>query len=67
MNQHLKETLEKNTMTLEGGEFIDAYNRVIKKDIAGCIYAGVDQKNQIFVVVKDDSDRRNTGTSEYKG
>lgn len=53
MNQHLKETLERNKMTLEGGEFIDAYNRVIKKDIAGCIYAGVDQKNQIFVVVKD--------------
>ena len=54
-------------MALEGGEFIDAYNRVIKKDIAGCIYAGVDQKNQIFVVVKDDSDRWNTGTSERKG
>lgn len=53
MNQHLKETMQKNTMTLEGGEFIDAYNRVIKKDIAGTIYAGIDAKNQIFVVVKD--------------
>ena len=53
-------------MTLEGGEFIDAYNRVIKNDIAGCIYSGVDQKNQIFVVVKNDSDRRHTETSERK-
>ena len=48
-------------MTLEGGEFIDAYNRVIKKDIAGCIYAGVDQKNQIFVVVKDETESEIVG------
>ena len=54
MNQHLKETMQKNTMTLEGGEFIDAYNRAIRRDgIAGTIYAGIDAKNQIFVVVND--------------
>lgn len=62
MNQHLKETMEKNTMTLEGGEFIDAYNRAIRRDgIAGTIYAGIDAKNQIFVVVKDETESEIVG------
>lgn len=53
--------MKKNTMTLEGGEFIDAYNRTIKKDIAGTIYARVDVANQIFVVVRNETESEIVG------
>lgn len=46
---------------MRGGEFIDAYNRTIKKDIAGTIYARVDVANQIFVVVRNETESEIVG------
>ena len=54
MNRHLKETLKRMTLPLVGGEFIDAYNRTIRRDdIAGTIDAGIDFRNEKYVVVND--------------
>ena len=54
MNRHLKETMQMNAKPLVGGEFIDAYNRTIRRDgIAGTIDAGIDFRNEKYVVVND--------------
>lgn len=50
-NTALNETLEKNDVT--DGDFIDCYNRTIKKDIAGTITTGVDTSNRTFIAVKN--------------
>lgn len=47
----LNETIE--NQELENGDFIDAYNRTIKKDIAGSITTRVNEANNTFVAVKD--------------
>ncbi len=52
-NKALKETLEKNE--IEDGTFIDAYNRSVKKDIAGTITTRIDASNNTFVAVKNNN------------
>lgn len=52
MSKHLKETLEKND--IEDGDYLDCYNRSIKKDgITGVIHTRISASNDTFVVVKD--------------
>lgn len=46
-NKALNETLSTNQV--ESGDFIDAYNRVVKKDIAGTIKTTVNTSNMTFV------------------
>ena len=46
--------IETNDLASCGGEFIDAYNRTIRRDdIAGTIDAGIDFRNEKYVVVND--------------
>ena len=45
--ERLKETLQKNDV--EKGDFIDSYNRAVRKDIAGAITTRVDASNNTFV------------------
>ena len=46
--------MQMNAKPLVGGEFIDAYNRTIRRDgIAGTIDAGIDFRNEKYVVVND--------------
>lgn len=53
----MKETILKYGKTLQGGEFIDIYNRRICLDISGTINALINQNNNYYVVVKDESDK----------
>ena len=46
-NKALNETLEANKV--EDGDFIDAYNRLVKKDIAGTITTRVSDSNLTFI------------------
>ncbi len=55
-NRALNETIE--GQELEDGDFIDAYNKKIKKDIAGTITTRVDASNKTFLVEKTEQERR---------
>ncbi len=50
-NKALNETIE--GMELEDGDFIDGYNRNIKKNVAGTITTGVSSRNNTFIAVKN--------------
>lgn len=54
-NKALDETLERNDV--EAGDFIDAYNRNVKKGVAGTITTRVAASNDVFIAEdsKDDS------------
>lgn len=56
MNSRLAKTLQLYDKPLRGGEYIDAYNLKIHKDIAGTITTRVDASCQTFVVVKNERD-----------
>lgn len=53
----MKETILKYGKTLQGGEFIDIYNRAIVTEIVPTINAQINQNNNYYVVVKDESDK----------
>lgn len=53
-NKCLKETIEKNKEELEHADFLDCYNRSVKKDIAGTITTGVSFRNETFVAVNEE-------------
>lgn len=55
-NKALEESLEGKE--IEDGDFIDARNRRIKKDIAGTITAGVSNSNCAFLAEKSEQSRR---------
>ncbi len=48
-NRRLNETLDKNTV--EDKDFIDCYNKKVKKDVAGTITTRVSESNNTFVAV----------------
>lgn len=50
-NKALNETIE--GMELEDGDFIDGYNRNIKKNVAGTITTGVSSRNNTFIAIKN--------------
>ena len=50
--KNLNETLEKNE-NIQDGDFIDGYNRNIKKNVAGAITTGVSSRNNTFIAVKN--------------
>ena len=50
-NKALNETIE--GMELEDGDFIDGYNRNIKKNVAGTITTGVSSRNNTFIAVEN--------------
>ena len=54
--KNLNETLKKNE-NIQDGDFIDGYNRNIKKNVAGAITTGVSSRNNTFIVIKDDTKR----------
>ena len=54
--KNLNETLKKNE-DIQDGDFIDGYNRNIKKNVAGAITTGVSSRNNTFIVIKDDTKR----------
>lgn len=45
-------SLQENDV-IEDGDYIDAYNRSVKKDIAGTITTRIDASNNTFIVVKE--------------
>ena len=52
-NENLNETLEKNK-DIESGDFIDAYNKKVRKDgLCGTILTGIDFRNKHFVAVDE--------------
>lgn len=55
-NNALNETIEGKE--LEDGDYIDAHNRRIKKDIAGTITTRVDASNGTFLVERKEQERR---------
>lgn len=50
-NKALNETIE--GMELEDGDFIDGYNRNIKRNVAGTITTGVSSRNNTFIAIKN--------------
>ena len=50
-NKNLIKTLEENNV--EDGDYIDAYNHNVKKEVSGTILTGVSFRNQSFVATKD--------------
>ena len=50
--KNLNETLEKNE-NIQDGDFIDGYNRNIKKNVAGAITTGVSSRNNTFIAIKN--------------
>ena len=50
--KNLNETLKKNE-DIQDGDFIDGYNRNIKKNVAGTITTGVSSRNTTFIAVKN--------------
>ena len=50
--KNLNETLEKNE-NIQDGDFIDGYNRNIKKNVAGAITTGVSSRNNTFIAVQN--------------
>lgn len=50
-NKALNETIEGKE--LEDGDFIDGYNRNIKKNVAGTITTGVSSRNNTFIAIKN--------------
>lgn len=50
-NKALNETIEGKE--LEDGDFIDGYNRNIKKNVAGAITTGVSSRNNTFIAIKN--------------
>lgn len=52
-NKALNETLEQNNV--EDGDFIDAYNRSVKKGISGTITTRIDASNNTFIAVKENT------------
>ena len=50
--KNLNETLEKNE-NIQDGDFIDGYNRNIKRNVAGAITTGVSSRNNTFIAVKN--------------
>ena len=50
--KNLNETLEKNE-NIQDGDFIDGYNRNIKKNVAGAITTGVSSRNNTFIATKN--------------
>ena len=50
-NKALNETIEDKE--LEDGDFIDGYNRNIKKNVAGAITTGVSSRNNTFIAIKN--------------
>ena len=61
MNSRLVKTLNEYNKPLNGYEFIDGYNQIIRDDgVAGTITTRVNESNHIFVVVEDnEQDNRN--------
>lgn len=55
-NKALDETLEQNS--IEGGGFIDAFNRKVKKDVAGTITTRVSDSNCTFIAEKPKNEIR---------
>lgn len=53
-NKRLKETIEKNREEVEHADFLDCYNRSVKKDVAGTITTGVSFRNETFVAVNEE-------------
>lgn len=59
--EKMKETILKYGKTLQGGEFIDIYNRAIVTEIVPTINAQINQnKNYYIVVRKDGQDESNS-------
>ena len=54
-NKALDETLEENDV--EDGDFIDAYNRNVKKDVAGTITTRVSASNDVFIAIKNNNSK----------
>ena len=50
--KNLNETLEKNE-NIQDGDFIDGYNKNIKKNVAGTITTGVSSRNNTFIAIKN--------------
>lgn len=50
--KNLNETL-KNNENIQDGDFIDGYNRNIKKNVAGTITTGVSSRNNTFIAIKN--------------
>lgn len=50
INKALKETLETCRID-KGGVWIDTYNKTVSEGIAGTVYAGINQKNHVYVSV----------------
>ena len=50
-NKALNETIEGKE--LEDGDYIDGYNRNIKKNVAGTITTGVSSRNNTFIAIKN--------------
>lgn len=50
-NKALNETIEGKE--LEDGDFIDGYNRNIKRNVAGTITTGVSSRNNTFIAIKN--------------
>lgn len=50
-NKHLNETLARNEV--DHLDYIDSFNRTVRKDVAGTICAGVDAKNKTYIAIKN--------------